>query len=69
MRLDDSVIAHIAKLLQLSIISGTDIVDHIRMIRLQLEENTNMLLLTKDYENNSESNIQKMIDEINTLES
>lgn len=36
--LDDSVIAHIARLLQVSILTGTDIVDHMRMIRLKENE-------------------------------
>ena len=39
LKLNDSVIAHLAKLLQLSIITGTDIVDHMRQIRVAVEDN------------------------------
>ena len=68
LKLNDSVIAHIAKLLQLAIITGTDIVDHMRMIRLRIaeEENEtkNILFLSEEYEKNANSNIEKMINEI-----
>ena len=59
MRLNDSVIAHIAKLLQLGILTGTDIVDNLRTIRLRVATNegelTDELFLTADYEKNSEN--------------
>ena len=35
MKLTDEVIAHIAKQLQLAILTGTDIVDNLRIIKLQ----------------------------------
>ena len=40
MRLDDSVIGHVAKLIQLAILTGTDIVDHMRMMRLTEDDQT-----------------------------
>ena len=71
MRLNDSVIAHIAKLIQLGILSGTDIVDHIRMIRLRIAseegELNDELFLTEDYEVTSEKNIERMLTKISTL--
>lgn len=36
MKLSDTAIAQIAKLLQIALLTGTDIVDNIRMLRLQL---------------------------------
>jgi hypothetical protein len=63
--LSDSVIAHVAKLLQLAILSGTDVIDHLRMMRL--EEDTNSignLCLTDAYSSLSDSQIQKMLEEI-----
>ena len=68
MRLDDEVIAHVAKLLQLSIITGTDIVDHMRMMRLQVDEETGTLCLNQEYVENSEANVQKMLDEIKDIQ-
>ena len=65
LRLDDSTIAHIAKLLQLAIISGTDIVDHLRMVRLIDADGT--LFLDETYLENSDRNIEKMLSEIDIL--
>jgi hypothetical protein len=71
MRLNDSVIAHIAKLLQLGILTGTDIIDHLRMIRLRVSEEEgeikDELFLAKDYEKSADSNVEKMLNEISTL--
>ena len=38
MKLSDEVIAHVARLLQMAILTGTDLVDHLRMIRLKTED-------------------------------
>jgi hypothetical protein len=64
MRLSDNVISHIAQLLQLAIITGTDIVDNIRMIELVNDGNT--LELDENYENRCISNIEKMLNEAST---
>ena len=61
MKLNDEVIAHIAKLLQMALITGTDIVDNLRMIILDEKEGT--LYLNEAYIENNDANIQKMIDE------
>ena len=58
-KLNDSVIAHFVKLLQLGLLTGTDIVDHFRMVSLTLEEGE--LFLNEDYERNQEENINKML--------
>ena len=48
--LSDDVIAHVAQLLQLAILTGTDIVDNLRMIRLtQLGEGLSTLRLDPEY--------------------
>ena len=65
MRLSDNVIGHIAKIVQLAILTGTDIVDHMRMIRLNLDTET--LELDPEYEQESEENIARMIQELSQL--
>ena len=65
LKLNDSVIAHLAKLLQLSILTGTDIVDHMRQVRIS--EEGGELYLTEEYENQSEENIQRMLTEIENI--
>ena len=64
-KLNDSVIAHFVKLLQLGLLTGTDIVDHFRMVRLTLEEGE--LFLNKDYENNQEENINRMLQQASEI--
>ena len=61
MKMNDEVISHIAKVLQMAIITGTDIVDHLRMI--VLEERDGKLSLEEEYLKNVEENIQKMLNE------
>jgi len=63
LKFNDEVIAHVAKLLQLAIISGTDIVDHMRMV--ELVEQEGQLYLTPEYTQRSEENIERMLQEIN----
>ena len=58
-KLNDNVIAHLVKLLQIGMLTGTDIVDQFRMIRLTIEEDE--LFLDKEYEENQEANIEKML--------
>ena len=68
MKLSDDVVAHIAKLLQMAILTGTDIVDNLRMIRLTQDED-DTLHLSEEYEENSEKNIEKMLTELKTFAS
>tara|TARA_X000001388_G_C2148513_1_gene91509 strand:- start:209 stop:421 length:213 start_codon:yes stop_codon:yes gene_type:complete len=62
MRLNDEVIAHVAKLVQLAILTGTDVVDHMRMMVLNEEDGS--LFLEENYSQASEENIRRMIEEI-----
>tara|TARA_A100001201_G_C3995053_1_gene172758 strand:+ start:237 stop:452 length:216 start_codon:yes stop_codon:yes gene_type:complete len=65
MKLNDEVIAHIAKQLQLAILTGTDIVDNLRMIRLA--EDNNELYLDPEYSAIAEQNEKKMLEEAQKL--
>ena len=62
MKLSDEVIAHIAKILQMAIITGTDIIDHMRM--MILDEVDGEIVLNEEYASIVETNIQKMIDNV-----
>tara|TARA_R100000734_G_C3221506_1_gene32861 strand:+ start:171 stop:392 length:222 start_codon:yes stop_codon:yes gene_type:complete len=61
MKLNDEVIAHVAKILQVALITGTDVVDHLRMVILKEEDG--QLFLNEEYAKNHEQNIEKMINE------
>ncbi len=62
MKLNDEVIADIAKLVQLAILTGTDVVDHLRMVRLQ--EEGGELFLTEEYIKTAKDNISKMLSKV-----
>ena len=64
MKFNDEVIAHIAKILQMALITGTDVVDHLRMVTLTEKEG--QLFLEEEYSNIIEDNIDRMIN--NALE-
>ena len=63
MKLGDDVIGQVAKLLQLAILTGTDIVDNLRTLRVFYNDETSELNLSKSYMEVSESNIQKLVEE------
>ena len=66
MNLSDAVISHIARLIQIGILTGTDVVDNIRMIRLVVEGN--QLELDSSYELKYEENLEKMLEKANSEE-
>ena len=63
-KIDDNVIAHIARLLQVSMLTGNDIVDHIRMIRQKSGEDAN-LILDNDYADVCDVSLDSMIENAN----
>ena len=62
LRFSDEVIGQMAKLIQMAILSGTDIVDHLRHARLMSDDET--LYLSQDYKDQFENNIQTMLQEL-----
>ena len=58
-RLDDNVIAHIARVLQVSMLTGTDIIDHMRMIRLTAKDES--LVLQEEYANVFDGSLDSML--------
>lgn len=63
-RLSDQTIGQIAKLLQIAIITGTDIVDNLRTIRLRSDDGGEFLDPTSDYLENFDKNLSKMIENL-----
>lgn len=60
MKLQDSSIGHIAKILQMAILTGTDIVDHLRMVRFEIDDDQT-LKLNEEYEKVFNESIEKMM--------
>lgn len=63
-RLDDSVLAQLVKLLQLAMLTQTDISDHMRQIVLEPSAgDANRLVLTPEYREKDAKDVQKFLDE------
>lgn len=61
MKLHDSTIASIAKLIQMAILTGTDIIDHLRMLRLKSGEE-DFLFVDEEYQEALDQSINKMLE-------
>jgi hypothetical protein len=66
-KLSDDAIAQVVKLLQLGILSGTDIADNFRTLEFVVENNK--LYPSPDYLETLENNLQKLQDQVDTLSS
>ena len=66
-RLDDEVVAEVARSLQRALLTGTDIVDHIRTIELNVERGTDKIQLSPDYLARTQANDQRMVEEAQEL--
>ena len=69
-RLSDEVISTIAKQLQIAILTGTDIIDNLRVVRVVESENTEgALVLSPEYREISENQINKLMEQASDLNS
>jgi|1_EtaG_2_1085319.scaffolds.fasta_scaffold00222_7 hypothetical protein len=66
-KLSDDVIGHIAKTLQLALITGTDIVDNLRLIDFTVYNGE--LVLTPDCAENFQANLNSMLANLPTADS
>ena len=66
MKLSDESIGQIAKILQVAILAGTDIVDNLRLV--EFENVDNELFLTEDYRQRFDDNLSVMLQNARTSE-
>jgi len=64
-KLNDSIIAHIAKLIQIGFLDGTDITDHMRMIRMQVQDGE--AYMTDEYLTNHSGTVDTMLERAGEL--
>lgn len=62
-RMNDESIAMIAKLLQVALLTGTDVVDNIRTMRFEVSDDDS-LVPTAEYVENFNNNLEKMLNSI-----
>ncbi len=62
--LSDQIIAEVSRLLQVAILTGTDVVDNLRLLEVQDDpDQEGILILTDAYTERAENNINKMLSE------
>ena len=59
-KLSDEAIAHVAKLLQMAILTGTDFVDNLRLLSLVSDED-GVLKVDPEHQENLTNSINKMV--------
>ncbi len=62
----DDAISHIAKLLQVAILTGTDIIDNLRSV-VMVANDDGMLAIDPDHSESFNNNIQAMLDDAPSL--
>jgi hypothetical protein len=65
-KLSDKSISHLMQLLQLALLTGTDIMDHLRMFEMEADKN-GVLDPTKDYEAVFDANIERLVEDADRL--
>ena len=65
MKLHDTAIAQVAKIIQMAILTGTDIVDHLRMVELE-ENKDGLLTIESEYKEIFDNSIEKMLTNANS---
>ena len=60
--LDDKTIGQIAKCVQVAILTGTDVVDHLRQLQLSVTDNAK-ITVSDEYLSAFDKNIEKMLQE------
>ena len=63
--LDDTTIAQIAKLVQIAILTGTDVVDNLRLLEVKINSENGKLMPTEDHEAIFNSNLEEMLSKAN----
>ena len=65
-KLHDGTIGLLAQLLQIALLTGTDIVDHFRTLQL-IDDGSGKLIPDPAFQEQFEANLQRMLDEVTKL--
>ena len=66
-KLYDEVIGEVARSLQRALLTGTDIVDHLRQIELNVQRGDSSVTLSEEFVRRQTENDQRMVDEAEAL--
>lgn len=73
-RLDDEVLAQVAKLIQLAMLTGTDVIDNLRMLRVSfpedaIEDTQDVLVLSSEYRARADDMLEKLLQDVEDFNS
>ena len=61
-KLDDTTILQIVRLIQMGMLTGTDVADQLRTLELSLKEDTNLLIPSPEYAEQFDENVGKLVE-------
>ena len=64
-KLSDQFMIHLAKSIQMAILTGTDLVDHMRMMTVEVADNK--IQLTADFVENFDAGVNRLLEETTKL--
>ena len=67
-KLSDAAIAQIVQLLQLGILTGTDVTDQLRILRLTVDEDGNKLIPSPEFVEIFNENLQRLQDDADKMQ-
>jgi len=67
-KLSDAAIAQIVQLLQLGILTGTDVTDQLRILRLTVDEGGNKLIPSPEFVEIFNENLQRLQDDADKMQ-
>lgn len=62
LKLDDSSIVQIVRLIQMGMLTGTDVSDQLRTLRLTVEKDTDRLVLSQEYAKIFDENLNRLVE-------
>jgi hypothetical protein len=62
LKLDDSSIVQIVRLIQMGMLTGTDVSDQLRTLRLTVEKDTDRLVLSQEYAKTFDENLNRLVE-------
>ena len=67
LKLSDEVVAAIARQVQLGILTGTDVVDHLRLLELEVADGSDVATLTDECKERVQKNVDDLLEQARRL--
>ena len=61
-KLDDATILQVVRLIQMGMLTGTDVADQLRTLELSVKEGSNLLIPSPEYADQFDENVDKLVE-------